>query len=85
MVLVLFQEEDLQMMKGKLIGGKNSWFKGKLIQMIKGSNDKFNDYSISHKIRRILVHWGYELTKKTFFLSIKKLLSIQQTRNFTKK
>ena len=53
--------------------------------MIKGSNDKFNDYSISHKIRRILVHWGYELTKKTFFLSIKKLLSIQQTRNFTKK
>ena len=85
MVLVLFQEEDLQMMKGKLIGGKNSWFKGKLIQMIKGSNDKFNDYSISHKIRRILVHWGYELAKKTFFLSIKKSLSIQQTRNFTKK
>ena len=28
---------------------------------------KFDDYSISPKIRKILLHWGYELTEKDFF------------------
>ena len=37
------------MIKAKLIGGKNSRFKGKLIQMVKDSNGNFNDYSISPK------------------------------------
>ena len=35
--------------------------------MIKDVNGKFDDYSISPKIREILLHWGYELTKKDFF------------------
>ena len=34
-----------------------SRFKGKLGKMIKDSGSKFDDYSISPKIR----HWGYEL------------------------
>ena len=38
-------------------------FKGKLVKMIKDANIKFDDYSISPKIRQILLHWGYELTK----------------------
>ena len=36
-------------------------FKGKLIEMIKKSGSKFDDYFISPKIRQILLHWGYEL------------------------
>ena len=28
---------------------------------------KIDDYSISHKIRQILLYWGYELTEKDFF------------------
>ena len=36
-------------------------FKGKLIEMIKDVDGKFDDYSISPKIRLILLHWGYEL------------------------
>ena len=32
--------------------------------MIKNSGSKFDDYSVSPKIRQILLHWGYELTKK---------------------
>ena len=32
--------------------------------MIKGAGSKFNDYSISSKIRQISLHWGYELTEK---------------------
>ena len=45
-----------------------SRFKGKLVKMIKNSGSKYDDYSISPKIRQILVHWGYELTKKDFEL-----------------
>ena len=38
-------------------------FKGKWINMIKDVNGKFDDYSISPKIRQILLHWGYELVE----------------------
>ena len=31
--------------------------------MIKDAGTKFDDYSISPKIRQILLHWGYELTE----------------------
>ena len=34
----------------------NCRFKGKLTKMIKGINDRFDDYSISSKIRQILLH-----------------------------
>ena len=32
--------------------------------MIKNAGSKFDEYSISPKTRQILLHWGYELTKK---------------------
>ena len=31
--------------------------------MIKYADSKFDDYSISRKIRQMLLHWGYELTE----------------------
>ena len=31
--------------------------------MIRNANSKFHDYSISPKVRKILLHWGYELTE----------------------
>ena len=40
--------------------------------MIKYVASKYDDYSISPKIRQILLHWGYELTEKYFFINIKK-------------
>ena len=43
-----------------------SRFKGKLVKMIKTVNGKFDDYLISPQIRQILLHWGYELTKRFF-------------------
>ena len=43
-------------------------FKGKLVEMIKTCGNKYVDYSIPPKIRQILLHWGYELTKKDFEL-----------------
>ena len=44
-----------------------SRFKGKLMKMIRDVGSKFYDYSISLKIRQILLHWGNELTEKDFF------------------
>ena len=59
------------MMKEKLIDGKRivSRFKGKLVKMIEDAGSKFNDYSISLKIRQILLHWDYGLTEKYFFIN----------------
>ena len=45
----------------KLIGGKE------LVKMNRDAGSKFDDYSISPKIRQIVLHWGYELTEKYFF------------------
>ena len=57
------------MIKGKLIDGKKivSWFKGKLVKMIREAGSKFHDYSIVPKIRQILLHWGCELTEENYF------------------
>ena len=46
-----------------------SRFRGKLVKMIKNSGSKYDDYSISPNIREVLLHWGYEITKKDFELS----------------
>ena len=37
--------------------------------MIKNTRSKFDDHSISPKIRQIILHWGYELTKKDFLMN----------------
>ena len=38
-------------------------FKGILVKMIKDKGTKFDDYSVSPKIRQVLLHWGYELVE----------------------
>ena len=38
--------------------------------MIKDSSGKYDNYSISPKIRQTLLHWGYELTEKDFFIDL---------------
>ena len=43
-----------------------SRFRGKLVKMITDAGSKFDDYSISPKIRQILLHCGYGLTEDFF-------------------
>ena len=43
-------------------------FRGELVKMIKDAGSKFDDHSVFPRIRRILLHWGYELTEKDFLL-----------------
>ena len=42
-------------------------FKGFIVKMIKNRNAKYNDYSVSPKIRQILLHWVYELVESGCF------------------
>ena len=56
------KDEKRQINKWKLIASR---FRGKLIKMIKDA-----DHSILTKIRQILLHWGYELTEKKFFIDL---------------
>ena len=64
--------EDWKMMRDKSTDGKKivSRFRGKLVNMIKDTGSKFDDYSMSLKVRQILLHWGYELTGKNFFIDL---------------
>ena len=66
-ILGIGQVEDQKMIKEKLIDGKKLLVD--LEKNAKNANSKFDDYSISPKIRQILLHWGYELIKKDFELS----------------
>ena len=49
-----------------------SRFRGKLVKMIKDAVSKSNDYSVSPKIRQILLHCGYKSTEKDFFNELTK-------------
>ena len=42
-------------------------FKGILVKMIKNKGAKYNYYSISPKIKQILLHWGYGLVESGCF------------------
>ena len=44
-----------------------SRFRGRLVKMIKDAGSKFDDYSISPRIRQILLHWADELAEKDLF------------------
>ena len=41
--------------------------RGKLVKLIKDAGSKFDDYSLSPKIRKMLLHWGYELIEEDMF------------------
>ena len=47
-----------------------SRFRGKLVKMIKDAGCKHDDYSISPKDRQIVLHWGYKLIEKIFFINL---------------
>ena len=57
-------DDERQIKRWKLIVTK---FKGILVKMIKNKGAKFDDYSISPKIRQGLLHWGYEFVESDLF------------------
>ena len=53
------------------IAGKKGRFRKWLVTLVVKKNGKWNDYTISPKIRQTLQHWGYKLTKADFNHEIK--------------
>lgn len=45
------------------VAGKNGRFRKRLINMLKENKKKYNDFSVSPKIRQVLLEWGYEITR----------------------
>ena len=48
-----------------------------LVTQILRRNTKWNDESVSPKIRQVLQHWGYKLTKRDFDNEIKRRKQIK--------
>jgi hypothetical protein len=57
-------DDEYQIKRWQGVAGKNGRFRRNLINQIKKTNAKYNDFSISPAIRQTLLHWSYELTKK---------------------
>ena len=47
-----------------------SRFRGKLVKVIRDAGSKFDYYSVSPKIRQILLYWGYELIEKDLIIDV---------------
>ena len=56
-------DDERQIKRWLGLAGENGRFKKWLVGKIKKSNAKYNDFTISPKIRQTLLHWGYEIDK----------------------
>ena len=59
-------DDERQIKRWKGVAGERGRFRKWLVTLIVKKNGKWNDISISPKIRQTLQHWGYKLTKKDF-------------------
>ena len=57
-------DDERQINRWIKIAGPNGRFRKMLINLIKKKKGKYNDFSISPKIRQTLQHWAYVLTEK---------------------
>lgn len=55
-------DDERQVNRWIRTAGPNSRFRKRLINMLKKKRKKYNDFTVSPKIRQTLQHWGYELT-----------------------
>jgi hypothetical protein len=65
-------DDDRQVKRWRnLAGGRGRFMRFLVTQIIK-KKSKWNDETVSPKIRQVLQHWGYKLTKKDFDNEIKR-------------
>jgi hypothetical protein len=57
-------DDERQISRWVKTAGPNSRFRKALINLIKKKKAKYDDYTVSPKIRQTLQHWGYKLTKE---------------------
>ena len=59
-------DDERQIKRWMKLAGPKGRFRIRLMNQIIKAGKKYNDESISPVIRQVLLHWGYELTKKDF-------------------
>jgi hypothetical protein len=66
-------EDDIRQIKRwKALAGPKGRFMRFLVTQILNKNAKWNDETVSPKIRQVLQHWGYVLTKSDYDHEIKR-------------
>mgnify|MGYP005745425943 CR=1 FL=1 len=65
-------DDERQMKRWQRIAGPDGRFMRFLVTQIKKKGGAWNDESISPKIRQVLQHWGYKLTKKDYDNELKR-------------
>lgn len=65
-------DDERQISRWQSLAGKNGRFRKYLITLIQKKGGKWNDETISPKIRQTLQHWGYKLTKSDYDFEIKR-------------
>tara|TARA_Y100000768_G_C23990257_1_gene691985 strand:- start:3027 stop:3698 length:672 start_codon:yes stop_codon:yes gene_type:complete len=68
------KDDERQISRWKALAGSRGRFMRFLVTQIlkKGTKSNWNDKNISPKIRQVLQHWGYKLTKKDFDIELKR-------------
>ena len=67
------EDDEWQIKRWEGIAGPNGRFRKRLIKMIKEKGTTYDDYSVSPKIRQLLLHWYYELTEEDYKNGVKNL------------
>ena len=65
-------DDERQIQRWKGLAGPRGRFMRFLVTKILQKNTKYNDETVSPKIRQVLQHWGYVLTKKDFDNEVKR-------------
>jgi hypothetical protein len=59
-------DDDRQIKRWKNLAGEKGRFRNFLITLIIKNGTQYDNFTISPKIRQVLQHWGYQLTKQDF-------------------
>ncbi len=66
------EDDERQIKRWKGIASTNGRFFRFLVTQINKKKSKWNDEDVSPKIRQVLQHWGYKLTRKDFNNEVKR-------------
>ena len=66
------EDDERQIKRWQGVSGKRGRFMRFLVTQILKKKTKWDDETISPKIRQTLQHWGYKLTKKDFDNEVKR-------------
>lgn len=66
------EDDKRQIERWKSLAGPRGRFMRFLVSLIIKKNTTYDDESVSPKIRQVLQHWGYKLTKKDFENEVKR-------------